>query len=767
MATTIDSNLWLDSSRPALLAGARYVSKGLGFFSYGIPIFKTDDCDSQPTGQYVKEGQIVRVQEQGETSKRGVQAWFIEGRGWICLTPEVQGALLLRRPEVKKPPVIVPKAPDLIVGHTYVSKGMGWNSYGIPIYANDNCNRDPRSPTGMYIKQGDKITVVERSEASTAQVRRDGKPPVEAWKLADGRGWVCASDNVRDTLDMVIEGRRADHTKAVFLRHKTLGRYLTEDLQGITNQETLLFLVQRDLKRLLRLGRLDTRSFRSFFPPDFVEHGLKVSVGLSAVSGALTIVGAMDFGDVVELATDVGGKALDYGSFLKWAEDYAKSQEASNKRLLSLGGKAPTDYWQDVPMGSLWEAYHKAILAQREYEHVAPTILKNVRISPSENCLEASERVGTLLQAGVIVKTIKKQTDFSNTSCIEIEYSDPLTKQPLQGWVPGDAVVPQGWYVSLGIVWSSGIPIYRRSTCAESDKSPTYIKEGQYFTIISKQLLHEEDVAEPTEVWKLGDGRGWLCVTPKVGPRIKGPLPLARISRIKEHLQNTALSPEAKGDHVTAGFSKANEVYNSPEVAIGKLALKGGLFVASFFTGGATLVPLAALSLSDSAAQIGLKVSESSNIESKVAYVVAAVAAWENSLFSGKTSHQACDLSSEEQPCAEGYVCLRTGVFERIGISGRHEHGYCVKSAVPALPVGSYCWQDTDCSSGHCDLYNITKGEVLDEEGIEYDSSLLESNSTSNGFKPEVLERMSGKCRHENDRVVKSERYILDPTSDD
>eukprot|EP00933_Yihiella_yeosuensis_P030030 TRINITY_DN23702_c0_g2_i1.p1 TRINITY_DN23702_c0_g2~~TRINITY_DN23702_c0_g2_i1.p1 ORF type:complete len:575 (+),score=79.38 TRINITY_DN23702_c0_g2_i1:54-1778(+) len=532
------------------------------------------------------------------------------------------------------------------------------------------------------------------------------------------------------------------------VQHTHIGSYLGPELEALSRNERLLLLLQRDIRRMLRLGHLDTSTFREMFPPDFTAKGMKVTVGYNAAFGTVSATGFPLFGALVNGASTIASVAVSSMFAGDWAAEFINLQQNSNKHLLSLGGKAPTDYWEDVAMGSLWEAYYGSVLAQRQYKSAEPTIIKPVRVREDGQCSNPIEYA--TLEVGDLVKTPKTQTGFTENDCVEIEYVDSKTQEPKKGFVPGHTIIPQGWYeVGLGSgimkMFRSGITIYFRSDCKPKDRTETTLEDGHFFTVTMKRR-----VSKSVEAWKLGDKRGWICVDRDVKKKIKGPLPMTNVNDIRDEL-NATLSPEANevGNNGSADIAKASRVYNSMAASVGKNAVKGSLFVAAFFTGGATLLPLAALSVGDNAALIGFAMSDAHNIEAKVAFVVAALASFEKKMFAGETDHEPCDLSVEKQPCANGYVCMQNGVFEHVGANTGKDKGkgFCVKSPIPLLPDGSYCWQDNDCASAHCDMFSVSEDWLETKQQDKYTGKIRRRMDSTKEWLWSVLERMGGTCQ--------------------
>merc|ERR1719375_1350589 len=75
------------------------------------------------------------------------------------------------------------------------------------------------------------------------------------------------------------------------------------------------------------------------------------------------------------------------------------------------------------------------------------------------------------------------------------------------------------------------------------------------------------------------------------------------------------------------------------------------------------------------------------------------------------------ETNGAEGGCAKDEVCLRSGVFfkqTRLASPG----GYCVQSARPLLPLGSFCVADMDCASGLCDLLQFAP-KIAGEKNVE------------------------------------------------
>jgi len=499
--------------------------------------------------------------------------------------------------------------------------------------------------------------------------------------------------------EQVMAGAANQPTGA--FKHTRLTSYHATELEAAENEDELMLLIQRDLQRILRLRDVDPHAFKSLFPLDFSTQATVKTTVKNTLSMAVTTVGLFDLQGYLAIARAASGYTF-YGiTGAMSAGDYVKSLGSQNKQLAALGGPVKTDYWADVPLGQLFEAYYKVRLAQRSYLSSVPVLTEDAELGRS-GC---DGPFGQGLPKGTLLKVLK-----AGTACTKVSVR---ADQSQEGFVPTKSTARRTWYINRGTF----LPILDNRD--QNIQTGEFVLAGDAFTVIDK-------VAEVgRELWKLGDGRGFIEVSAKLLPSLEGPLLQSKLDELESAVHQT-LNKEATGTVFDKVLGDTADFLDSKAALIGRTCLHGGLALATLFTGTLLAPVQGAVSIADTAVTMGVELGTAATVMEKVAFLLAGLARFEVRLFHKAGGYASCDLR-EESPCgdpAEGRVCLRSGVFQKVGLDESRVRGACVKAVRPLLPLQAGCTVDTDCASGFCRMPPIR-------------ASLLEASSNASAAGPD------------------------------
>mmetsp|Transcript_62612 Transcript_62612/g.189007 ORF Transcript_62612/g.189007 Transcript_62612/m.189007 type:complete len:545 (+) Transcript_62612:50-1684(+) len=479
--------------------------------------------------------------------------------------------------------------------------------------------------------------------------------------------------------EQVMAGAANQPTGA--FKHTRLTSYHATELEAAENEDELMLLIQRDLQRILRLRDVDPHAFKSLFPLDFSTQATVKTTVKNTLSMAVTTVGLFDLQGYLAIARAASGYTF-YGiTGAMSAGDYVKSLGSQNKQLAALGGPVKTDYWADVPLGQLFEAYYKVRLAQRSYLSSVPVLTEDAELGRS-GC---DGPFGQGLPKGTLLKVLK-----AGTACTKVSVK---ADQNQLGFVPTKSTATRAWYINKGTF----LPILDNRDA--NIQTGEFVLEGDTFTVIDKTT------GAGGELWKLGDGRGLIEVNTQLLSSLEGPLTQEKLDELEGVVQQT-LNPEATGTENDKVLGDTSEFLDSQAMLIGRVCLHGGLALGTIFSGGLLAPVQAAFSVADAATTMGVELGKSATVMEKVAFLMAGLARFEMKLFSKDGGYTTCDLR-KENPCGDpknAQVCLRSGVFQRVGHDESRAHGVCVKAVRPLLPLQAGCVVDTDCASGFCKM---------------------------------------------------------------
>lgn len=502
-------------------------------------------------------------------------------------------------------------------------------------------------------------------------------------------------------LTSLAPNRRGAEQPPGALKHTRLTSYHATELAAAEGEDELMLLVQRDLQRVLRLRDVDPHAFKSVFPLDFSTRATIKNTVTNGLGITLTAVGLFDLQGYFATAHTASDFILQGVSMGMSIDEYVKSLGSQNEQLAALGGAVLSDYWADVPLGQLFETYYKVRLAQRSYASSVPVLTEDAELGQS-GCDSPSNRK---LPKGTLLKGAK-----AGTACTKVSVK---ADQNQLGFVPTKSTATRAWYINKGTF----LPILDNRDA--NIQTGEFVLEGDTFTVIDKTT------GAGGELWKLGDGRGLIEVNTQLLSSLEGPLTQEKLDELEGVVQQT-LNPEATGTENDKVLGDTSEFLDSQAMLIGRVCLHGGLALGTIFSGGLLAPVQAAFSVADAATTMGVELGKSATVMEKVAFLMAGLARFEMKLFSKDGGYTTCDLR-KENPCGDpknAQVCLRSGVFQRVGHDESRAHGVCVKAVRPLLPLQAGCTVDTDCASGFCRMPPIR-------------ASLLEASSNASAAGPD------------------------------
>lgn len=471
------------------------------------------------------------------------------------------------------------------------------------------------------------------------------------------------------------------------------------DIGSSPSLSSMVSLVQRDLVRLRHIRYLDKAEYNSLFPTNF-GRDKNIKTMLGAAAGLFTSVDAsIQLPKIWHLLGLTAAHVVNAVSVADAIDEYVEELRRHDEGLLKRGAHMGTEYWNDVLIGEIASVYERVLFAKENHRLGAPTVLfpakltdtssgkvaddvfpqpsfpkpvpthDELRDGPKSAC-DRGDVVGDLAPGDMVEIMRKTDVKGERTGCLRVRRTYP-TQQI--GWVQADAIGHIGWY--RAVAW---ISIYDSDGWTTGDE----LEPDDMITVVRKVAVRGG------VKWMLGDGRGWV----KDVGSLRGPLPKCEYRVCSDGIPVSNAHP---GTAAGAAALQAGNMYSSTPSVIGRMLLKGGLFVGGFFTGGVTWTALTITSIAEAAADVAAA-STAQLKEARIAFVVGAVARLEAEAAKAPE----CDIV-EKAPCPTGQICMRMGAFGgQLGSSQRT--GKCMLVARPVLPVYSYCNVDQDCASSYC-----------------------------------------------------------------
>eukprot|EP00928_Gymnodinium_smaydae_P060150 TRINITY_DN4370_c0_g3_i1.p1 TRINITY_DN4370_c0_g3~~TRINITY_DN4370_c0_g3_i1.p1 ORF type:complete len:582 (+),score=64.50 TRINITY_DN4370_c0_g3_i1:47-1792(+) len=494
------------------------------------------------------------------------------------------------------------------------------------------------------------------------------------------------------------------------LQRERLLQYNRSDLLAASISEDILLTLERDVQRLLVMREMAPKRFKRILPHDYTQRKFTERVSTMATAGILAAGGVpqkvLSLDGIFKISRLSGLAVVNNEKFIEWLATYKANMQEATKKMVRNGADAGAVSFKDVTLGTIHEAYYDAFLAHNTYSNVAPTIIEATPMRTG-GC-GASNKISQVLVPGDICALPKQLTQGilydDSQACIECSVNGKT------GWINGSHVVPYGWYKferSFGSLGAS-VPIYKE---LESNSTSTDLPFGEAFTIVERRR----------NAVRLGDGRGWIRLTPELSASLKGPLIEDETKSERQRQISRVMEPKPRHtSSIPRAVTDATQRYNTPGSVIFRTWTKNAFVVGGFLGIGAMFVPAVIFGVGDAVLGIALTKASKGRALDKVSFLMIALARLEDRVFNQR-SNAACDTVST--PCPQGEVCWRHGIFHRVAgnRSSQSSGGFCIRTPWPLLPDNSPCAVDLDCASSHCKFKNYSE----DDAGSLFGSKVL------------------------------------------